>query len=193
MSYFPAFIKLENKQVLLVGAGNIALKKLEKLLLFTKDIVIIALEFSPEMLTIIEKEALSYERRAYKRGDIRDVSIVVVAIDDIGLQKSIYEESQAYKCLCNCVDSAEYCDFIFPAVVKKEDFTIALSTSGSSPAFTKQFRIYLETLIPDGVSGFLAEMRELRASLPKGKERMKRLETKAKEYFQTIEADLLER
>ncbi len=183
MSYFPAFIKFDNKKVLLVGAGNIALEKLEKLLVFTKDIVIIALEFSPEILAVIKEEKLFYEKRAYKKGDIKDMSMVVVAIDDIGLQKSIYKESQDYKCLCNSVDSIEYCDFIFPSLIKNEDLTIAVSTSGSSPAFAKHFRIYLEGLIPDGINTFLEEMRELRASLPKGKERMKMLDTKAKEYI----------
>jgi len=183
MSYFPAFIKLDNKKVLLVGAGNIALEKLEKLLVFTKDIVVIALEFSPEILALIKKEKLFYEKRAYEKGDIKDMSMVIIAIDDIDLQKTIYEESQAYKCLCNSVDSVAYCDFIFPSFIKNEDLTIAVSTSGSSPAFAKHFRIYLEGLIPEGMSGFLKEMKALRSSLPKGKERMKMLDAKAKEYI----------
>ena len=183
MNYFPAFIKLENKKILLVGAGSIAFEKLEKLLLFTKDIRVIALEFSPEILTIIKKEQLSFEQRAYKRGDIKDMSIVVTAVDDLALQKSIYEESQLHKCLCNSVDSIEYCDFIFPSFIKDEELIVAVSTSGSSPAFAKYFRIYLEELIPEGVNRFLQEMKRLRSSLPKGKERMKLLDAKAKEYM----------
>ena len=183
MSYFPAFVKLDKKKILLVGAGNIALEKLEKLLVFTKDIVVIALEFSPEILLLIEKENLCYEKRAYEKGDMKDMSIVIIAIDDIGLQKTIYEESQAYKCLCNSVDSIEYCDFIFPSFIKNEDLTIAVSTSGSSPAFAKHFRAYLEDIIPEGISTFLEEMKKLRSSLPKGKERMKMLDEKAKEYI----------
>ena len=183
MSYFPAFIKLDNKKILLVGAGNIALEKLEKLLVFTKNIMVIALEFSPEMLSLLKKEKIAYEKRAYEKGDIKDMSMVIIAVDDIGLQKIIYDESQAYKCLCNSVDSVEYCDFIFPSFIKNEDLTIAVSTSGSSPAFAKHFRIYLEGLIPEGISTFLHEMKELRSSLPKGKERMKMLDEKAIEYI----------
>lgn len=182
MSYFPAFIKLDDKKILLVGGGNIALEKLEKLLDFTKDISIISLDYSANMLALIKRENLVYEKRAYEVGDIRDMAVVIVAVDDLNLQKEIFYESKAYKCLCNSVDSVKYCDFIFPSYVKKEQLTIAVSTSGSSPAFAKYFRAYLEKLIPEGVSHFLEEMRSLRTSLPKGKERMKMLDTKAKEY-----------
>ena len=183
MSYFPAFVKLDNKKVVLVGAGNIALEKLEKLIIFTKDIVVISLEFSEEILALIERENLSYEKRSYVSGDIKDASIVIIAVDDLELQKNIFNESKDYKCLCNAVDSIEYCDFIFPSFIKNDDLTIAVSTSGSSPAFAKHFRIYLETLIPKGISEFLKEMKSLRSSLPKGKERMKMLDKKAKNYI----------
>jgi len=183
MSYFPAFIKLDNKKVVLVGAGNIALEKLEKLVIFTKDIVVISLEFSPEILALIEKEKLTYEKRSYIKGDIKDAAIVIIAVDDLGLQKSIFEESQEYKCLCNAVDSVDYCDFIFPSFIKNDDLTVAVSTSGASPAFAKHFRRYLETIIPSGISEFLGEMKALRASLPKGKDRMKMLDEKAKNYI----------
>ena len=183
MSYFPAFIKLDDKKVVLVGAGNIALEKLEKLIIFTKDIVVISLEFSQDILALIEKENLTYEKRSYERGDIKDASIVIIAVDDLALQKSIYDESQDYKCLCNAVDSVEYCDFIFPSFIKNDDLTIAVSTSGASPAFAKHFRMYLEKIIPSGISEFLQEMKELRTSLPKGKERMKMLDEKAKNYI----------
>ena len=187
MSYFPAFIKLDDKKILLLGGGNIALEKLEKLLVFTKDIVVVSLEFSEEMLSLIESEKLIYEKRAYKVGDIKEFSIVVIAVDDIPLQKAIFDESKSYKCLCNSVDSVEYCDFIFPSFIKKDDLTIAVSTSGASPAFAKHFRAYLERLIPDGISDFLQEMKDLRKSLPKGKERMKMLDMKAKNYITKLE------
>jgi precorrin-2 dehydrogenase/sirohydrochlorin ferrochelatase len=184
MGYFPAFIKLDDKKILLVGGGNIALEKLEKLIIFTKDIVIVSLDFSNEMLALIKKENLLHEKRSYEVGDIKDFSIVVIAVDDIPLQKSIFDESKAYKCLCNSVDSVEYCDFIFPSFIKKDDLTIAVSTSGASPAFAKHFRIYLESLVPDKISDFLQEMKVLRSTLPKGKKRMKMLDEKAKKYIQ---------
>ncbi|QOP43966.1 bifunctional precorrin-2 dehydrogenase/sirohydrochlorin ferrochelatase [Sulfurimonas sediminis] len=184
MAYFPAFLKLDGKKILIVGGGNVAYEKLEHLLDFTKDIHIIANEFSEEMLQRIEEENLVYEKRKYKKGDIREFAVAVVAVDSIALQAEIFEESKQYNCLCNAVDSVEYCDFIFPSYVKKEDLIIAISTSGASPAMAKHLRKYLQKMIPNGISEFLQEMKKLRKSLPKGKERMKMLDEKAKKYIE---------
>lgn len=184
MSYFPAFLKLDAKKILIVGGGNIAYEKLEHLLDFTKNIDLIAEMFSDDMLQKIQENGLKYETRSYKEGDIAQYAIVIIAVDDIGLQAEIFEESKQYKCLCNAVDSVDYCDFIFPSYIKKEDLTIAVSTSGASPAMAKHLRRYLQNLIPESIGEFLKEMRTLRKSLPKGKERMRMLDEKAKKYIE---------
>ena len=184
MSYFPAFLKLDAKKILIVGGGNIAYEKLVHLLDFTTDIDVIAMDFSNEMLEKIKEKNLHSEQRAYKEGDIASYAIVIIAVDDIALQALIFEESQQYKCLCNAVDSVDYCDFIFPSYIKKEELTIAVSTSGASPAMAKHLRRYLQNLIPESIGEFLKEMRGLRESLPKGKERMKMLDEKAKKYIE---------
>jgi precorrin-2 dehydrogenase/sirohydrochlorin ferrochelatase len=185
MAYFPAFIKLEYQKILIVGGGNVAYEKLDHLLDFTKDIYIIASEFSDEMLQRVEKENLHYEKRPYNKGDIEGYVMVIVAVDDIGLQAEIFKESKLHNCLCNAVDSVDYCDFIFPAYVKKDDLTIAISTSGASPAVAKHLKRYLYNLIPEGISDFLQEMKDLRKTLPKGKERMKMLDEKAQNYIES--------
>ncbi len=185
MSYFPAFLKLDDKKVLIVGGGNIAYEKLLHLLDFTSKIDVIAEEFSQEMLTKIQEKNLHFEKRSYQKGDIAAYAIVIVAVDNIALQSEIFEESKAYKCLCNAVDSVDYCDFIFPSYIKKDDLTIAVSTSGASPAMAKHLRRYLQNLIPQSIGEFLQEMRSLRETLPKGKERMKMLDEKAKKYIES--------
>jgi len=186
MAYFPAFLQLKNKKVLLVGGGNIAHEKLEKLLDFTQDIKVIALSISEQMQSILDENNLEVEQRIYKQGDIKDFSMVIIAVDDIALQAEIFEESKDYKCLCNAVDSVDYCDFIFPSYVKENDLTIAISTSGASPAFAKHFKHYIKALLPNTLSNFLKEMKDLRTTLPKGKERMKMLDEKAQNYIKGL-------
>jgi precorrin-2 dehydrogenase/sirohydrochlorin ferrochelatase len=183
MSYFPAFLKLDNKKILIVGGGYIAYEKLDHLLDFTYDIKVIAPELSTEMQNRIDQEGLLFEKRKYEMGDIKDYAVVIVAVDDIPLQAEIFKESKSYNCLCNAVDSVDYCDFIFPSYIKKDDLTIAVSTSGASPAMAKHIRRFLEETIPDGISDFLKDMKALRSTLPKGKERMKMLDKKAEEYI----------
>ena len=183
MSYFPAFIKLDDLHILIVGGGYIAHEKLDHLLDFTQNITVIAPELSNEMQALITEHSLPFKQRSYKEGDIKDFGIVVVAVDDIPLQAAIFEESKQHNCLCNAVDSVDYCDFIFPSYMKKDDLTIAISTSGASPAMAKHLRRYLEKLIPDSISGFLDEMKSLRRTLPKGKKRMQMLDKKAENYI----------
>jgi len=184
--YFPAFVKLDNKKILLVGGGNIAYEKLGHLLDFSHDIEIITPLICEKMLHLAHEHGIKCHKRIYERGDIKECSLVIVAVDDISVQKEIFLESQNYKCLCNAVDSVEYCDFIFPAYIKEGDLTIAISTSGASPAFAKHFKTYLREKIPNNLGVFLSEMKELRLSIPKGIARMKMLDKKARDFIQKL-------
>jgi precorrin-2 dehydrogenase/sirohydrochlorin ferrochelatase len=187
MSYFPAYLKLNEMKILIVGGGYIATEKVEKLLEFTKDIKIIAKDISPQMKTYIDKFDLSFDLREYNRGDIKDFGVVIIAVDNLTLQKEIFDESRGSRTLCNAVDSVDYCDFIFPSFIKKDDLIVSISTSGTSPAFAKHFKRYLQDMIPDGIGEFLKQMKTLRSIHPKGKERMNMLDLKAKEYIESWE------
>jgi precorrin-2 dehydrogenase/sirohydrochlorin ferrochelatase len=184
LSYFPAFIKLENKKILIIGGGKIANEKLEKLLDFSNEITLISKQFNQDILQLIKQNNLTYIKEEYKKGFIKDFDIVIVAVDDISLQKEIYEESKNYKLLFNAVDLPKYCDFIFPSYIKKGDLTISISTSGASPAMAKRLRTYIEKSIPSSIESFLKEMRGLRKTMPKGKERMKFFEDKSDRFME---------
>jgi precorrin-2 dehydrogenase/sirohydrochlorin ferrochelatase len=185
MSYFPTFLKFDDKKILIIGGGKIANDKLTHLLDFTNKITIITPTISSDMQDTINKNSLMVINRAYKKGDIKDFDIIVAAINDMPLQQEIFEESRKSRCLYNCVDIKECCDFIFPSYVRKGDLTLAISTNGGSPALTKQLRIYFQEAIPDSIKDFLDEMKNYRTTMPKGKDRMKFLESKAKEYLKT--------
>ncbi len=185
MSYFPAFLKFDDKKILIVGGGYIAYEKLDHLLDFTTNITLIAKDFSDEIEECIDKHFLKSFKKPYEEGDIKGYDIIIAAVDDFNLQEAIYMESRNHKCLCNCVDLQQYCDFIFPSYIKKEDLTIAVSTSGASPAMAKHLRIFLSQVIPDSIVDFLKEMRGLRKTMPKGKERMQFLDKKAEDYIKT--------
>lgn len=185
MAYFPAFLKFDDKKILIIGGGNVALEKLEHLLDFTHNITLIAQEYNETSMTLIQQHNLTHFTKTYEKGDAKGYDIVIAAVDNFTLQEEIYLETRHYPCLCNCVDLQQYCDFIFPSYVKKGDLTIAISTSGASPAVAKQLRIYLSKLIPNSVVDFLEQMKNYRKTLPKGKERMQFLDNKAKEYIQS--------
>jgi len=184
MSFFPMFMDMNELKVLVVGGGFIATEKLEKLVDFTKKITVITLDVSPEANQIIDDYGLTLHQRLYERGDIEGFDIVIVATDTVTLHKSIYEESRGSRILVNSVDNTDYCDFIFPSYVKKDDLTIAFSTGGASPAFAKYIRRHFEKIIPESVGAFLQKMKALRSTMPKGKERMQYFDGLVEEYFQ---------
>jgi precorrin-2 dehydrogenase/sirohydrochlorin ferrochelatase len=157
------------------------------LLDFSLNISIIAPNTNDDIQKLINTHDLTHEQKSYETHDIAGFDIVVVAVDDIPLQKSIYNEAKNHNnCLVNCVDSAKFCDFIFPSYIKKDNLTIAISTAGASPAFAKRFRAYLGKLVPDDIDEFLKKMRSYRKTMPKGDSRMQFLDKKAKEYIDEI-------
>ncbi len=183
MSFFPMYMDMSDLKVLLIGGGEIATEKLEKLVDFTDKITVISKEVSSEAQKLINDNSLILEQRLYSEGDINGFDIVIVATDTIDLHKAIYEESRGMRVLVNSVDDTAYCDFIFPSYIKRGDLTISFSTSGASPAFAKQIRHYFEEVIPGNVDEFLQKMKALRSELPKGKERMQKFEGMVKEYI----------
>jgi len=183
MSFFPMFMDMHALKVLVVGGGQIATEKLEKLVDFTKEITVIAFRVEEEAQSLIDTHSLTLHQRGYAVGDIQDFDIVIVATDTVDLHRAIYEESRGSRVLVNSVDNTDYCDFIFPSYVKKDDLTIAFSTGGTSPAFAKQIRQHFEKIIPDSVGAFLRKMKDLRSTMPKGEERMKYFDTLVSDYF----------
>jgi len=173
LNYFPAFLNFDNVEILIVGGGEIAKNKLEQVLNFGQRITVISPIVCFQMQLLIEKFGFRLIKRNYVVGDIKNYQIAIIAIDNITLQKKIYDEGKKHNVLCNVVDSSKHCDFIFPSYIQKGDLTIAISTSGASPAFAKELRKFLQELIPNSIVEFLNQMRIYRKELPKGKKRMK--------------------
>jgi len=182
--YFPAFLDLRNKKILVVGGGRIAGEKIGRLLDFTKDITIVAPRIGEQVQAYIRLYGLTWHRRPYKEGDIDPFFLAIVAVDDIELQKAIFQEAREKRVLVNSVDAREYCDFIFPSYIKRGDLTIAFSTAGASPSLAKYLRRAIERMLPSDIGRFVSELKALRRALPKGKERMRLLDEKAKAYVE---------
>jgi precorrin-2 dehydrogenase/sirohydrochlorin ferrochelatase len=184
MAYLPLFVQMSQKKVLLVGGGKVAYAKLKKLLDFTQNITVIALECSIQIQNLIKHHGLTLYEKGYEVGDIEGYDMVIVATNTQALHHSIYRESRQKHILMNSTDITAYCDFIVPSIVQKEGLTIAFSTQASSPAFSKALRVYFETRIPNGVGTFLKELHTLRQSMPKGVSRQAFFRSKVASYFQ---------
>ncbi|PHO13565.1 siroheme synthase [Malaciobacter marinus] len=186
MNYLPIFLNMKNKKVLVIGGGEVAHRKVLSLLKFTKDIMIVSSHIKTELKKTINKYSLTYLQDNYNSKYLEKIDILIVAVDDLKLQKNIYEETKDKKIMCNFSDFEEYCDFILPSYIKKDDLVVCVSTMGSAPAFAKEFKKYIEKLIPNDIDCFLKQMKDLRTTLPKGKKRMDLLRQKAQKYIQNF-------
>lgn len=146
MGYFPFFIDIENKKCVIVGGGKVALRKLEKLLPFNPKITVIAPEICDE---IKENNKVNILQRNFEDSDIENAFMVISATDDNSLNAHIFELCQKNNILINTVDNKEKCGFIFPALVKKENLTVGISTSGKSPLYAKFLRKKIESSIDE--------------------------------------------
>lgn len=146
MGYFPFFIDIENKNCVIVGGGRVALRKLEKLLPFNPKITVIAPDICDE---IKNNKSINILQRNFIDSDIEDAFMVISATDDNSLNAHIFELCQNNNILINTVDDKEKCGFIFPALVKKDNLTVGISTSGKSPLYAKLLRKKIESSIDD--------------------------------------------
>ena len=141
---FPAFLKLDGRRVLVVGAGKVGEQKIEGLLSTGALITVVALEASERVRKWAQSGALAFYQRPFQAADLDGAFLAIVATSSPVLNELVYTEAQQRHVLCNVVDVPELCDFFYPAVVRRGDLQIAISTSGQSPSLAQRIRKQLE-------------------------------------------------
>jgi precorrin-2 dehydrogenase/sirohydrochlorin ferrochelatase len=161
-SLFPMFLKLEGKRCLVVGAGKVGEPKIGGLLETGARIHVIALQASDSVKDWAQAGRITLELRTFTPEDLDGVFLAIVATSSRAVNGSIYGEAQARGVLCNVVDVPEYCDFYYPAVVRRGDLQIAISTNGQSPSLAQKLRQQLERQFGPGYARWVAELGETR-------------------------------
>lgn len=159
---FPMFVKLAGRQVLVVGAGAVAEAKIRGLLDTGARLRVVALQANPAVREWADADAIGLEERAFAPADLDDVFLVVAATSSRQLNELIFGEAQRRGILCNVVDVPELCDFFYPAVVRRGDLQIAISTAGQSPLLAQRIRKRLEQQFGPKYAEWVAELGKLR-------------------------------
>ncbi len=159
---FPMFLKLEGKQCLVVGAGKIGEPKIGGLLETGAHIRVVALEATAQVREWATAGKLELELRAFAAEDLDGAFLAVVATNSRTVNERVYYEAQRRGVLCNVVDVPDLCDFFYPAVVRRGDLQIAVSTSGQSPSLAQKIRQQLEKQFGAGYAAWVAELGETR-------------------------------
>jgi precorrin-2 dehydrogenase / sirohydrochlorin ferrochelatase len=161
-SLFPMFMKLEGRRCLVVGAGKVGEPKIGGLIDTGARVHVIALEATEGVHAWANAGKIRLELRAFSAEDLDGTFLAVVATASRALNESIYREAQRRGVLCNVVDVPEYCDFYYPAVVRRGDLQIAISTNGRSPSLAQKLRQQLERQFGPGYAPWVAELGETR-------------------------------
>ena len=159
---FPMFLKLEGRVCLVVGAGSVGEAKIAGLLDTGARVRVVALDASPAVHEWARQGKLELELRAFSPEKLDGIFLAVVATSSRSLNERIYREAQLRGVLCNVVDVPELCDFFYPAIVRRGDLQIAVSTAGQSPSLAQKIRQQLEKQFGPGYAAWVAELGKTR-------------------------------
>lgn len=165
---FPIFLKLEELQVLVVGAGKVGLEKLTAILSNAPAtaVQVVAIKISDEVRELaLENPNVTLQERAFVVADLDSKDIVVIAVNDKVISQAIRTAAKEKKILVNVADTPEQCDFYLSSVVQKGNLKIAISTNGKSPTAAKRIKEVLNQAMPAELNDVINNLHTVRNRL----------------------------
>lgn len=148
MDYFPIFLKLKDQACLVVGAGEIAARKIELLARAGAKITVIAREISPTVSSLQASHNLTLLQQSFSPVDLGNFRLVVSATDNEETNRLVAKTATEQNIPVNVVDNPELCSFIFPAIIDRSPIIAAVSSGGATPVLARLLRAKIETVIP---------------------------------------------
>lgn len=128
--YFPLFMDISEKKIVVVGGGNIAARRVKTLSDFCNHIIVVAPELHPELEALEKEDKITVIHREYRREDIYDAWMVLAATDQHKLNEEIYSVAKCLGALVNVASNQDKCDFHFPGIVRKGSYVVGINASG---------------------------------------------------------------
>ncbi|MBI2913798.1 MAG: bifunctional precorrin-2 dehydrogenase/sirohydrochlorin ferrochelatase [Chloroflexi bacterium] len=165
MRYYPVFLDIAGKPVVVIGGGEVALRKVEGLLEAGARVTVVSPELHPDLASLIAGGRARHIARGYRAGDLEGYTLAFVGTDDRSVNAAVAREGKERGVWVNAVDDPPNCDFIMPGVVRRGDIIVAVSTSGGSPAMARKMREELEAFLTEDYALLLELAAEVRAEL----------------------------
>lgn len=152
------FVKLESRRVLVVGAGKVGEPKIASLLDTGAQITVVAPEPSDAVRQWAGDKRLELKERGFEPHDLDEIFLAIVATSSPVINHLVFSEAERRGVLCNVVDVPDQCHFFYPAVVRRGDLQIAISTSGQSPFLAQRLRQRLEKQFGSAYADWVNEL-----------------------------------
>jgi uroporphyrin-III C-methyltransferase/precorrin-2 dehydrogenase/sirohydrochlorin ferrochelatase len=151
VQYLPIFTKLDNKPVLVVGGGEVALRKCRAFLKARAAVTLVAPWFCDELKEHAQHNEVTLIDAYFDESHLDGKMLVIAATDRDEVNNTVFELANARNVFVNVVDDQPKCTFIFPSIVDRNPITIAISSAGTAPVLARRLREKLETLIPQHI------------------------------------------
>lgn len=155
---YPIQLLISGRRALVVGAGNVAVRKIEGLLAAGADVTVIA----PMIHPAISAMPVAILERPYRAGEAADYPLVITCTDDRLVNRHVFHDAEAAGVWVNSADDPVNCSFILPAVARRGDLTLTISTNGQSPAMASWLRRKFEAEFDERYEQLLALLAEVR-------------------------------
>ncbi len=166
MAYFPLFVDLKDKKVIVIGGGRVAYRKIIKLLPFEAYITVIAPNICKEITDLLNRNSnLAIKNKFFEPDDIKNAFLVISATNNSAINKQVAQICNALKIPINSVDDIENCSFLFPALIKKESLVIGCSTSAKAPDIAAFIKNSIEQNLPQNIGAVIEIFGVLREEL----------------------------
>lgn len=151
MDYLPLFATLKNRPVLVVGGGEIAVRKIALLLRAEAKVRIVSPQLEPALAELVAADRVQWLAQAFDAAQVDSVFLVIAATDDPELNQQVFMAAEARQTLVNVVDNPPLCSFIFPSIVDRSPLVVAISSGGAAPVLARLLREKMEALLPVGL------------------------------------------
>ncbi len=165
MKYYPLFLDITDRKCIVVGGGDVAERKVARLLDFGADVVVVGKTLTPGLATLKSEGEINHIDADYEKSFIDGALLVIGATDRDDVNEQISRDGREKGILVNIVDDPGKCDFLLPSLLRQGDLLIAISTGGKSPALAKKLRKELEHLFGAEYQTLLEVMGKLRERL----------------------------
>ena len=182
MDYFPVFFDLKAQRVLIVGGGEVALRKVTLLERTGADMTLVAPQIHPDLLARAAAGKLKLANREFMPDDLQNARLVIVATSHRAVNRWIAKLSDARGIPVNVVDDREASRFIVPAIIDRDPVLVAISTGGTSPVLARRLRERLEAIVPKKIGAFALWLRALRKS---ARRRLRDIDTRRR-FFEAV-------
>ena len=189
MRYYPIYLDLRDRDVLVVGGGAIAEGKALQLVEAGARVFVVSPDLTPRLAELVALGSIRYRAGRFSAFDLEGVSLVISATDDQAVNEEVAKLASARNLPCNVVDQPALCSFITPALVTRGRLQISVSTGGGSPALTQRVKREIAELIGDEYGELLEIAAEMRAEV---KRRIGSFNERRKVLHAFIESDALD-